>query len=109
MGLFSTAPNSKSTSSGSSSFSDSGHHISSRELKEQVRHDLHDKLGRTKGEEIYNALHPQLDTDGGFGSRNISGPEIEETLHALKENHQDNLHESDLNHVREILSKHFND
>ena len=107
MGLFYTAPH-KPASSGASSFSGSSH-ISSRELKEQVRYDLHDRLGKTKGEAIYNTLHGHLDKDGGFGSKSISGREIDETLHALKENHQDNLHADDLNHVREILDKHFND
>ncbi len=109
MGLFFAAPRKPTApSSGGESFSESGHHISSRELRDQVRRDLHDKLGRTKGESVYGILGAHLDKDRGF-SRSVSGREIEGMLDTLKENHRDNLEGRDLVHIEEILKKHFND
>lgn len=92
-----------------SSFSDSGRHISGQELRQQVRRDLHDKLGKTKGEAVYGVLDAHLDKDNGSSSRGVSGREIDSMLDTLKENHRDNLHERDLGHVRDVLGKHLND
>lgn len=107
MGLFYTAPH-KPTTPGAS-FGDSGHHISSQELRKQVRHDLHDKLGRVKGESVYGMLDAHLDKDRGSSGRGVNGREIDDMLGHLQENHTDNLHERDLDHIREVLGKHFND
>lgn len=109
MGLFFTAPSKPSSPvSGGASFTGSGH-ISSRELREQVRRDLHDRLGRIKGESVYGVLDAHLDRDRGASSRGVTGSEIESMLDTLKDNHRDNIHEGDLDHVRDVLGKHFND
>ncbi len=102
MGLFFSAPKKPASVSGTS-FSESNNHISSRELREQVRHDLHDKLGRTKGESVYGMLDAHLD------KAKVDGPEIDTMLHHLEGNHQDNLHAQDIEHIRTVLGKHFND
>ena len=91
-------------------FGDRHKRISPYELKKQVRYDLHDKLGRSKGDAIFNTLMAHTDKDGGFGSTTgVSGREIEGMLHNLKENHQDNLRDNDIKHIEEVLGKHFRD
>lgn len=107
MGLFYTAP--KPAVSADDSFSGSSHRISSQELKKQVRHDLHDKLGRTKGESVYGILDAHLDRDYGSRSQGVTGREIDDMLDNLKENHQDNLHDRDIEHIRGVLGQHLND
>ncbi|MBP7060472.1 MAG: hypothetical protein KBA91_00655 [Candidatus Moranbacteria bacterium] len=107
MGLFSLAPRkSMSDAAGSTSFGGS-HHLSARELHGEVRRDLHARLGEHKGEQIFEMLSGHLDKD--HGSTGVSGHEIESTLTMLQENHSDNLHSRDIEHVREVLGKHFND
>lgn len=41
------------------------------EAKREVRADLHDKLGKVRGEEVYNTMAGYLDKDG-FGSSGMS-------------------------------------
>lgn len=108
MGLFYTAPKKSATDMGGS-FSESGHHISKHELRAQVRHDLRDRLGRTKGESVYGMLDAHLDKDRGSSGRGVNGREIDDMLDHLQSNHEDNLHERDLDHIRDVLGKHFND
>ena len=110
MGLFSVFPSSQKPASGGPSLADSDRHISPREASRQVRYDLHDRLGRIKGEEVYNTLQAHMDRDGGFfDTHGVSGKEIDQMMSTLRENHQDNLHDSEVAHVEEILRKHFND
>ncbi len=73
-----------------------------------MRADLHDKLGRTKGEEAYNMMAGYLDKDG-FGSSGMSGSEVRDLVHKLESNHMDKFHSHDIDHVRTVLEKHFND
>lgn len=111
MGLFSSAPMKPSPSgSGAASFSGS-RHISALELSQQVRRDLHDRLGRIQGESVYGMMASHLDRDIGAGSHghNVSGSEIESTLKYLENNHRDNLSDEDVRHVRDILYKHYSD
>ena len=108
MGLFYTAPKSTTPTPESGSHSGS-QHISSHEAREQVRRDLHDKLGLTKGEQVFNIIGEDLDRDGGFGSRGISGREVDDMVQRLNKNHQDNLHTRDIDHIKEVLGKHLND
>lgn len=131
MGLFSSAPKKTAPSSGSSHIQSSDNHhdhghnreasndssfgdsrvknLSPYELRKQVRGDLHDKLGRNKGEEVFNILTAHLDKDRMFEAKGVSGREIDSTLKMLRENHQDNLHDSEIGHVEDVLRKHFND
>jgi hypothetical protein len=109
MGLFSVFPSSRKPVSGAPSLG-AERHISPLEARKQVRFDLHDKLGRTKGEEVYNVLEAHMDKDGGFfDTHGVSGKEVDEMIGNLRENHRDNLHDHEVAHVEEILRKHFND
>lgn len=108
MGLFFTAPKKPASDTGGS-FAKSSHHISRNELREQVRHDLHDRLGTSKGESVYNVLDAHLDRDRGSGSQGVSGRELDDMVTSLQHNHEDNLHERDIEHIREVLGKHLND
>lgn len=95
-------------------FAESAHssrRISPLELRKQVRYDLHDKLGRSKGEAVYNTLLAHAsDREYSLGSsRGVSGREIKDMLHTLKNNHQDNLRDHEVEHVEAVLRKHFDD
>ena len=109
MGFFYTAPKKPATPAAHDSFSGSSRHISPRELREQVRHDLHDRLGQTKGESVYEILDAHLDRDHNSSAHGVSGREIDGMLRALEDNHQDRLHEQDIAHIRDVLGKHFHD
>ncbi len=109
MGLFYTAPKKPVASEAGASFSDSSHHISSRELREEVRRDLHARLGKPKGESVYAILDAHLDRDHHSSAHGVSGREIDGMLKALEENHQDRLHSDDIDRIRDVLGRHFND
>ena len=49
-----------------------------------------------------------LDKDG-FGSSGMSGSEVRDLVHKLESNHMDKFHSHDIDHVRTVLEKHFND
>lgn len=107
MGLFYTAPRKPSMpTSGTTSFSHSGH-LSSREVVKEVRRDLHDRLGEHKGEQVFEILNAHLDRDNG--RTGVSGQEVEGMLSMLERDHHDNLHSNDIAHIKEVLGKHFND
>lgn len=108
MGLFSGFVSKPSGTSSAATFGGS-QHLSIHDVKKQVRGDLHEKLGKMKGEEIYNMLSEDFDKDGALGTTGISGREVNDMLHKLQENHQDNIHDDDLNHIKDVLHKHFND
>ncbi len=54
-------------------------------------------------------LDAHLDSDHSSRSARVDGREVDTMLDHLQNNHQDNLHEQDINHIREVLGKHFND
>jgi hypothetical protein len=109
MGLFSMfSGKSGGTGSSPTLSSSTSRRLSPMEAKREVRADLHDKLGKVRGEEVYNTMAGYLDKDG-FGSSGMSGSEVRDLVHKLEKNHLDNLHSDDIRHVEAILGKHFND
>lgn len=58
---------------------------------------------------MYGILDAHLDKDYGSRSQGVTGREIDDMISSLRENHQDNLHDRDVDHIREVLGKHLND
>lgn len=61
------------------------------------------KLGRAKAERVMEQLQANMDTDGAFGTKNVSSKEIDTLMRTLEKSDHSNLDIQDLNKTREIL------
>lgn len=68
-----------------------------------IRQKLIHSLGHRKAERVMEHLHDNMDTDGGFGSRNVSSKEVDTLMKTLERSHYNEMDKGDLDATREIL------
>lgn len=61
------------------------------------------KIGHSKAERVMEQLEANMDTDGAFGSKNVSAKEIDQLMRVLQKSDYNDLNKSELDKTLKIL------
>lgn len=68
-----------------------------------VQQKLIHSLGHRKAERVMEHLQENMDTDGKFGSKNVSSHEVDTLMKTLEKSRYNEMDRSDLDTTRKIL------